>query len=306
MKLPFLRPMLAQQRQEAFDSEEYLFEIKWDGYRCLAYHSDGILLRSRNGKDFTQQFQQIISDLASLPSGYILDGELVILDKRGRPDFSALQHKSRDSRVTYIVFDMLYCDNVNICKLPLIERRKRLHLLFGGQNKLGCLWLAQAIETQGKQYYQLAIHQGLEGIMAKHKHSRYLPGLRSPHWYKIKHRLQIDAVVVGYSPAKQGFKSLYLALYADDGLHYIGNVGTGFSVQERRILLSGFASIRQKFAPWPLSAGIREGVWVKPLFVAIINYLEFTPDLRLRQPSFVGLRSDKHPTECTLDDKVGR
>ena len=302
LELPLLQPMLATNADEPFDSPEFLFELKWDGYRCLAYHDGSVRLASRHNKTLTPRFREIVQDLQGLPGPFIVDGELVVLDSHGKPNFSALQHKTAQSLATYILFDVLYWQSKNLCMLPLVQRQEELRALLGGQDQVGRICCSRAVNDQGREFYQLAGSQGLEGIMAKRKTSLYFPGTRSKDWLKLKHRRQLNAIIVGYLPrSSRGFKSLYLAQHFDGELIYIGNVGTGFSDQDSKILYNGFQQILRDSCPMKeMPSGVLSRVWIEPILVGRIEYLEFTRDRRLRQPSFLGLRSDLSLADCEL------
>jgi len=291
-----IRPMLAVDHPQPFDSPDYLFEIKWDGYRCIAYCDHQIRLVSRGGVDLTAQFPEIAADLVKLPTNCILDGELIMLDQNGKPDFHYLRRKQPHDLSTYVVFDLLSVNQQSQMELPLLERKNRLSSLIGEQD-FSRIVVSQVVDRYGTRLFQAAVAQNLEGIVGKRKDSKYLPGIRSRAWLKIKRRLTIDAVIVGYIEGQQGLKSLILGLYENDNLRYIGNVGTGFSEQEKVILHVGLRRIRGN-CPLKTPPPITHAVWVKPLLVAEISYLEFTPDKKLRQPSFVCLRHDKLPKEC--------
>lgn len=299
--MPFtkiIKPMLAVDHPNAFDSPDYLFEIKWDGYRCLAYCGDDVKLFSRSHRNLNQNFKEIASDLEQISCRCILDGELIMLGEDQKPSFSRLQRKSLGEIATYIVFDILYLNDQYLFEQPLIKRRELLRSLIENSD-LNHVVISRAIEKHGKNFFQAAVNHELEGIVAKEKTSVYLPGKRSSAWLKIKHRPETDAVIVGYLPGRTGFKSLLLGQYGHGRLVFIGAVGTGFSEKEKAVLTAGLAKIVSDCAlvDKPEIANV---VWVKPILVAKVGYLEYTADGRLRQPSFLGLRTDKKAEECVM------
>ncbi|MDI9419755.1 MAG: hypothetical protein GX228_06185 [Firmicutes bacterium] len=296
-----IEPMLAVDHPQPFDSDEHLFEIKWDGYRCIAYCDGEVRLFSRNRKDFTNRFCEIADELRKLPVRCILDGELIAFGSNQLPDFSLLQSRFKGGKEigsSYAVFDLLYLEDRYLFTLPLIERRK---LLIGLVERLlpAQVFTSHAVENQGTNFFQAIAGLNLEGMVAKRKDSHYLPGKRSRAWLKIKHRLETYAVIAGYVPEPFGFKSLVLAQYEDCRLVYVGNVGTGFSEHDKMVLAKGLAGIHGD-CPLDAKPAIPRVAWVKPILVARIAYLEYTADKKLRQASFRGLCPDKRQEECTV------
>lgn len=186
---------------------------------------------------------------------------------------------------------------------PLTLRKQSLNRLINrNPSELTRVGLSRVVERRGISFYQAITDLGLEGMIAKNKFSQYLPGLRSKDWLKIKQRLQLDAVIVGYIPKDFSFSSLVLAQYEQNKLKYIGKVGTGISEIKRKILWEGLNRIK---APCPLSTtpdGLKGVIWVRPLLVAVIDYLEFIDSGLLRQPSFIRLRGDKSPLDCKYEE----
>lgn len=294
-----IKPMMAVNHHEPFDSSDYLFEIKWDGYRCLAYCDDEIRLYSRNCQNITRHFLEIATDLKSIKEHCVLDGELIMLDSAGKPSFSKLQYKKNREYGIFVVFDLLYINKKPLLAQPLVERRRQLAEFFSKNYELTRVIFSHAVENQGVNFFKAITEQELEGMMAKKKNSCYSPGIRSRKWLKIKNRRELDAVIVGYLPGIYGFKSLILAQYDQNTLNYIGSVGTGFSQQENKTLLVGLKRIASIECPLKLiPSELNRAVWVKPILVATVEYFEFTKDGRLRQPSFIRLRDDKLPVEC--------
>jgi len=297
--------MLAKSLPAPFSGSDWLFEIKWDGVRAIATVGGTLSLRSRNDSELAGRFPEL-AELLTLAPGTVLDGEIVVMNK-GRPDMQALLPRLQAGMpgtgsmpVTYIVFDILERDGKDLTGLPLIQRRKELEVAVREGPRVV---LSVPVEGRGEDYYQAAVAQGLEGIMAKRKDSRYEPGLRSGSWLKIKVQQSCDCVIAGYTPGQGGrgvaFGALLLGLYEEGHLVPAGKVGTGFS---DRLL----ADLMERFAPLvtavPQLAGIRGTViWLEPVLVCEVGYQEVTRDRKLRIPRFIRIRTDKPAAACTTD-----
>lgn len=308
--IPLLKPMLAVS-SEPFDSPEYLFEVKWDGYRAMAYlDSGGTVLRSRNLLDISPAFPELSGlhhGVKQLPA--LLDGEVVVFTGE-RPSFGALQARGRltDSLkirqaaartpALYLAFDILYLSGGPVLGEPLKDRKEMLSRAVSGNESLV---VAEFITENGVLFAGAAGDQGLEGIMAKALNSPYLPGKRSQYWKKIRHTSEADLVVCGYRPGKgdRRLGSLLLCGYRGRSPVYCGKVGTGFSRETEEDLVRRLDSLR---SPGPAVEVPRSeavgAVWVIPRLVCSVEYLEKTADGHLRHPSFKGLRFDKGPGEC--------
>ncbi|MGB7789008.1 non-homologous end-joining DNA ligase [Methanoregula sp.] len=298
-------PMLAKSAPAPFSGSDWLFEIKWDGVRAIAAVDDTLSLRSRNDTELAGRFPEL-AELLRLAPGTVLDGEIVVMNG-GKPDMQALLPRLQAGMpgtgtvpVTYIVFDILERDGKDLTGLPLTERREQLE---AAVREGPHVVLSVPIREQGEDYYRAAVAQGLEGIMAKRKDSRYEPGLRSGSWLKIKAQQSCDCVIAGYTPGQGGrgpaFGALLLGLYELGHLVPAGKVGTGFS---DRLL----ADLMERFAPLvtavPQLAGIRGTViWLEPVLVCEVAYQEVTRDRKLRIPRFLRLRTDKPAAACTTD-----
>ncbi len=279
----FVEPMLATPG-EPFDSPDFLFEIKWDGYRAIVRRdATGCRLWSRNRNDLTDQFPELLSSAASLPVGSILDGEIVIL-RDGVPDFGALQRRRRAGKqggAILVLFDLLYFDGRSIMDQPLVERRQQLEQLVRSLPTTR-LQFSDGIAGAGLEFYRQAGLRGLEGITAKRLDSRYLPGRRTDAWFKIKHRRQIECAVVGYLAAEGGaVRSLAVAADRGDGLVYVGQVGSGLGQGDLRRLRSVLSARRIPKAIVPCPPDV---LGVSPGIYCVVSYLEFTDDGMLRAP----------------------
>jgi bifunctional non-homologous end joining protein LigD len=305
------KPMLARLAHQPFSSEAWIFEIKWDGFRAIAYVNQELSLRSRNGKELKYNFPEL-EELRQLTGNVVLDGEIVVM-KEGKPDFQALLERgqavspveievqAKRSPVVYVVFDILEKDGVSLVDLPLTERKKILANSVGeGKHVL----LSDFVEEKGEAYYRIALEKGLEGVMAKKKDSVYELGVRSGSWLKIKKLRSCDCVIFGYTQGSgarsETFGALLLGLYDDAKPVYVGKVGTGFSQAVLETLLERFKQLKTGKAPFNVDIP-DEVMWLKPELVCEVGYQVVTRDVRLRMPRFLGLREDKLPSECTLD-----
>ena len=308
------RPMLAKVAAKAFSDKGWIFEIKWDGYRAIAYVNDAVSLRSRNNNELKYNFPEL-EELMKLTRNVVLDGEIVAM-KEGKADFQALQQRgkavypaeisvqAKKSPVLYVVFDILEKEGTSAVNLPLMERKK----ILGQSVKDGPhVILADFVEEKGQDYYEAALKKGIEGIMAKRKDSIYEPGVRSDSWLKIKKLRSCDCVIFGYTRGTgargKTFGALILGLYDKGKPVYVGKVGTGFSQETLKTLVEVFKGLTVNEAP--LTSDLHEEItWLKPELVCDVFYQSVTTDRRLRMPRFAGLRDDKLPQECTIDQMV--
>ena len=302
-----LAPMLASSVGQPFDSANHLFEIKWDGIRCLALINPAgkLTLQSRNFNDITDKFPELHALPKNCHTGTIFDGELVVLDSQFKPDFSLIQRRiransphtiisySRQFPITYMVFDLLYRNNQELFHLPLSQRKE---LLLASLEEKQPWVISRSVESLGKAYATIVFGQGFEGVMAKDKGSPYLPGKRSEFWLKIKNRQQLVATIIGFTAAARATRidALVLAKESPDGrLTYIGRAGTGFGHQEATKLLQLLVNNLRATPAVAVPAAEAETWWVKPVFKCRIEYLEFTKDGLLRHPTYRGLVQDE-------------
>jgi bifunctional non-homologous end joining protein LigD len=306
------RPMLATLEKSVPRGGDWEFEIKWDGYRIVTRLLRGEPeLRSRKDQDYTERFANVARELprALRTSDCVLDGEICALDENGRPSFSAMQQGKGGTPIVYFVFDLLELEGDSLLDLPLVERRKRLEKLLDKRNKT-----VRFSETfdDGVALLEAAESQGLEGIMAKRRDSRYLEGRRSREWLKIKGHGRQEFVIAGYTRG-QGRRagslgSLILTAYRGDELVYVGNCGTGFTDDEIDRLLGKLRKLDRSeppFAQVPKMPKVRKRdiTWVEPKLVCEVEYVEWTHDGRLRAPSYQGLREDKDPRDVRIEDE---
>ena len=306
------KPMLAQQAEKPFTSENWIFEVKWDGIRAISYVSEQLSIRSRNNVELKHNFPEL-EELKNLTGNAVVDGEIVVMKKR-KADFQALSERSKTtspgtitylsqtSPATYILFDILEKDGKPLLQLPLVERKKLLGEYVKEGNRV---ILSAHIEAQGEIYYRAALAKGMEGIMAKKKDSPYEPGVRSSNWLKIKPVLTCDCTIFGYTigkgARKQTFGALVLGMYDKTARVYVGKVGTGFTQKDIESMLKTFQPLRVEQKSLEGVDAHEETVWLKPQAVCQIAYQNVTKDGRLRMPRFLGIRNDKTPSECTLD-----
>jgi bifunctional non-homologous end joining protein LigD len=320
-----VKPMLAGHADTPFDNKDWLFEVKWDGVRAILLRNKakGITeIQSRNGKNITHRYPEITKAIDSVVKNnesIVLDGEIVVLNKEGIPDFQMHQKRmnvesqrdieflSNDIPATYFVFDILYIDGRNVEDLQLSDRRKILNSLIAEGSKR--MRISEYIEQEGKALFKSVIERRLEGIVAKHKHSRYHEGIRSSAWLKIKGILTQDCVVIGYTKGEGNrqdyFGSLILAAYDYKGkLHFIGHSGSGFGFDQLKQTLTVMQRLRTDnnfcpvdFVPYTNS----KPTWLRPELVAEVKFSGWTQDMIMRAPIFLRFRYDKQSTECLIE-----
>jgi bifunctional non-homologous end joining protein LigD len=296
------KPMLATLARDVPAGKDWLYEVKWDGYRAIcALRGGEATLTSRNGNDLTERFQSAAKALErSLKTpDCVLDGEVCAVDEDGRATFSAMQQGKPGTTYIYVAFDVLEVEGEPLIDLPLTERQQRLAKLVDRRNRTVQL---SAVFDDGPALYEAARQQQFEGIMAKKRDSRYQPGRRTAEWLKIKTHGRQEFVIAGYTRG-QGrrsgrFGSLILGYFKDGDFAYAGNVGTGFTDAEIDKLLAKLKPLERKQPPFdevPRMPKVRRDaiVWVEPKLVAEVEFAEWTHDGRLRAPSYQGLREDK-------------
>ncbi|HKE15781.1 MAG TPA: DNA ligase D [Kofleriaceae bacterium] len=310
-----LRLMLCETREQAFSGKGWLFELKHDGFRLLGGKAEGgrPFLRYRGGRDATQVYPEIDLALRSLPvDSILLDGEVVVCDATGRPDFGRLQGRAMLTRprdiaraapgdpATYMVFDLLAVDGLDARELPLGERKRLLRLLLPGA---GVLRYVDHIEERGEDFYAGVLSLGLEGMVGKRADSPYRPG-RQPTWVKVRSTLEDDFAVVGYTPpsgaGRVGFGGLHLAARVRAGWVYAGKVGGGFAEAELVSVHEALEASPRARYDFVVPTGAAGSVWVEPRLVVTVRYKEWPEGRLLRQPTFIALRDDKRPEECAV------
>jgi DNA ligase D-like protein (predicted ligase)/DNA ligase D-like protein (predicted 3'-phosphoesterase) len=308
----YYKPMLAQHAEKPFNYEDWIFEVKWDGIRAISYVDGGLGIKSRNDKELKPNFPEL-EELKKLTENTVIDGEIIVI-KAGKADFQALAERSkttsaenikylsRESPVNYVAFDILEKDGNSLLQLPLKERKR---LLKEYVREGSYVVLSAFVETDGEAYYKAALAKSMEGIMAKKKDSQYEPGARSANWLKIKPILACDCVIFGYTIGKGTrrltFGALILGLFGEKEPIYVGKVGTGFDQENLGLILKMFEPLQVKDKTLEGVDAPEEIVWLKPETVCEVAYQNVTREGRLRMPRFLGIRNDKLPSECTLD-----
>lgn len=301
-----IKPMLIADEKDAFDSPDYLYELKLDGERCIAYldAAFGTELRNKRNVKMLSKVPELADLHTHIKSRCILDGELAVI-KDGRPDFSEIQRRSlmsnplkielaaKQSPACFTAFDILYYLDHPVTDLPLTERKKLLQSVIDHESSRFAV--SRFIERQGIAFYQLAAAQDLEGIVAKRKDSLYHTDKRTKDWIKCKNLKDDDFVVCGYIPKENNMTSIVIGQYDNQKLVYKGHVTLGVGGDS-------FKKIKElpkrSDPPFPVPTGNENAAWIDPLLVCTVKYMEKTSTGGLRQPVFKGLREDKNPEDC--------
>jgi bifunctional non-homologous end joining protein LigD len=312
-------PMLATLVNKPPDETGWVYEVKWDGYRAIAYLNEGTVdIRSRNNKNFNEKFYPIYNELQSLGKNAILDGEIIVMNNKGFPDFEALQNwrSEADGELMYYVFDVLWLEGVDLMDAPLAERKQLLPFVIPGN---GNIRISENFDIDAAEFFSLADKLGLEGILAKKADSKYAPNVRSREWLKVKTEKHQEVIIGGYTRNEntpKPFSALLLGVYENGELISVGPVGTGFTVKMQEDILQRLKPLETKkcpfnvvpdynkpsrFRPNPVPATV---TWVKPEVVAEISYREKTADGSLRHPSFRGIREDKKAKDVIFEQPM--
>lgn len=301
-----VRPMLIGAEGEAFDSPDYLYELKLDGERCIAYlaPTSGTELRNKRNLKLLPKVPELSGIHRQATCRCILDGELAVI-RDGKPDFYEIQRRSLMSTplkielaakkypACFTAFDILYYEDHPVTDLPLSERKALLQKAVIEESARFAV--SRVVENNGVAFFRLAKARELEGIVAKRKDSRYYFDKRTKDWIKCKNLKDADYVVCGYLPKENGRISLVLGQYAGETLTYKGHVTLG-------VCGGSFRRIRElprlDTSPFAAPAGNERAVWVAPVLCCTVKYMEKTESGHLRQPVFKGLREDKLPEEC--------
>jgi bifunctional non-homologous end joining protein LigD len=312
---PFIEPQIATLVKEPPSGDEWLHELKFDGYRMLCRIDRGrVSFWSRNGKEWTEKFKNVVEAVKSLKiSSAIVDGEIVIVDAQGRSSFQKLQramNKATTTGFAYEVFDLIYLDGFSLTNTPLVNRKELLKQVVGS-NSNGVIRYSEHIQGSGDEFFKHSCEYGIEGIVSKLANSHY-ESTRNRNWLKIKCAKQQEFVIAGYTPSSKGlpgFGSLVLGVYDKGKLVYAGRVGTGFTFKVRTDLkkhLDKFVRATSPLTALPKDPGLRETKWTEPKMIAEVAFTEWTSDGSIRHPSFQGLREDKNPKEVVREEPSGR
>jgi bifunctional non-homologous end joining protein LigD len=300
-----IKPMLAVLTDEIFDDPEWIYEIKYDGYRAIAEIEKGkVELYSRNLNSFNEKFYPVVQSLEQLNYDMILDGEIVLMDDRGRSRFQLIQNYQRtgEGSLYYFVFDLLYYDGYDLRELPLLKRKE---LLRKALPDIPNIRFSDHIPEQGKSFYEAAKSNDLEGIIAKKAVSIYHTGKRSGEWLKMKIHNQQEAVICGFTAPKgsrSNFGALILGVFENNKLVYIGHTGGGFNEEALRSIKKKLDPLIIKESPFKKRIKTNTKVtWVKPVLVCEVTFSEWTDEGLMRHPVFLGLREDKLPAEVKME-----
>lgn len=304
-----ITPMLATLVDKPFDDKDWVYEVKWDGYRALAFINKGkASLVSRNNKSFDEKFYPVREALLKWKINAVVDGEILVLNDKGVSNFGKLQNwrSEADGELVYYIFDLLWYNGKSLVELPLRERQAILKEVLPVDDDR--TRLSQVFESNGIEFFKAAEQMGLEGIMAKKASGMYFPNLRTKEWLKIKINKRQEVVIAGYTKNEdtgKQFSSLLLGVYDGGSLQYVGKVGTGFSEKDQQEMMKQFKPLitdkssfeiipdvnaPSRFRPNPPKA---KATWLKPQLVCEVAYAEITTDGVFRHPSFQGMRIDK-------------
>lgn len=297
-----VKPMLIAEMQEPFDSPDFLYELKLDGERCIAYlDKDSTVLQNKRNLILNVRYPELSEIHKAAKVRCILDGELAVI-KNGKPDFSEIQHRSLMSNkfkielagnkypASFTAFDILYYEDKLVTGLPLLERKKLLKKAVKENERIA---VSRYIEKEGIPFYHLAAEQDLEGIVAKRKDSKYYMGKRTKEWIKFKNLKDDDFIVLGFIP-NDITASIVLGQYRDSTIVYKGHVTLGVSREDFSII----SRIPKIDNPFPIILGSEDTQWILPQLVCTVKYMEKTSNGGLRQPVYKGLREDKDPEQC--------
>lgn len=300
-----IRPMLCTLIKEPFDDPQFLYEVKLDGFRIIAYVQKGeVILSSRSGLDYSERYSPVVKALSVLNCDVILDGELVALNDEGKPDFDALQKNNGKNRLVFYTFDILWYKGYNLMDLPLTERKKILS---------GVIDFNEVIKysddfDEGVQLFELMKKQEMEGIIAKRKNSKYEPGKRGKDWLKVPTEKRQEFVIGGWTESDSAapFASLLFGYYEDGKLIYQGHAGGGYKGREKEQIIKKLEPIEIKKSPFSNKVDTDRKVhFVKPELVANIKFATYTSSGKIRKPAiFLGFREDKKPGQVVEEKPV--
>ncbi|MCL5022563.1 MAG: non-homologous end-joining DNA ligase [Nitrospirae bacterium] len=303
-----IKPMLATLGKGPFDHPEWIFEVKWDGYRAIAEIRDGdVSLYSRNLISLKPKFFPIVEALQKFRFEAVLDGEIVVVDDRGRPDFQMLQHyqKSGSGHLLYYVFDLPYFQGRDLTNLPLLRRKELLEKILPPSSRIK---FSDHVSKEGVLFFNVVKENGLEGIIAKHSRSAYRVGRRSRQWLKVKTELTQEGVIAGFTEPRGGrryFGSLVLGVFEGGELVCIGHSGGGFTTETLKEVREKMDPLIQKKCPFKIEPKTNAPVtWLKPKLVCEVIFHGWTDEGLMRQPVFLRLREDKAAREVAREKPV--
>ena len=298
-------PMLIRDEVPPFDDKEYIYELKWDGCRCLAYlDKNSTELKNKRNLRIDPIFPELSQLHMQAKKKCILDGELIVLINE-KPDFEALQRRTIMSNTvkiklsadehpaSFIAYDILYYDNKSVMDLSVIERKKLLDKCLKENERVA---ISRYVEENGKALFDFTTEQGLEGIVAKKKSSLYYPGKRTKDWVKIKNMIDDDFVICGYAGQENNMVSVILGQYYKDNLVYKGSVAFGVRGENYKKIKAVKKKNTPPFDKWTEGDNIQ---WIEPVLVCTVKFMNYTKSGAMRQPVLKGIREDKEPKECS-------
>ncbi|MGD9555870.1 MAG: DNA ligase D [Mangrovibacterium sp.] len=303
----FVEPMLASLTDQAFTKDDWIYELKLDGYRILAgREKKKAVIYSRRGNDYSGKYRLIADEVASINARFLIDGEVCYIDSGQKADFQKLQHnQDEQEKLHYYVFDILWLNGHDLKSLPLLERKKLLQVLLA--HPPPHIHYLEHREKEGEAFFHEIEEKGLEGIIAKKADGRYNPGERTKEWLKVKTGLRQEMVICGYTTsdkAGRAFKSLLCAVDENRSFMYTGKVGTGFSEKLMKEIFGKIKPLEVKKPPVKNPPRERNIHWVKPEVICEVKFTEWTQDRVMRHPRFIGLRSDKDASQVRVEEPV--
>jgi len=298
-------PMLATLVDEPFDHPDWIYEIKWDGYRAVAYcNGNNVELISRNKKPFTEKYAPVADALSELGLTAVFDGEIVAVDEKGLANFQLLQNvQNTVAKLQFFIFDIIWLEGYDVTALPLIERKRILNEILPDGHEV--IKFSDHVTGEGNNFFKVALSQGLEGIMAKKSNSSYRIDQRSEDWVKIKVNLRQEVIITGYTQprnTRQFFGSLLLGVYHEGELKYIVHTGSGFNKKSLEAIYNKLQPLVTDTCPFEkCPKGNMPVTWVKPKLVCEIKFTEWTKDWMARHPIFMGLRADKKAADVIIE-----
>ncbi|MDQ6904295.1 MAG: DNA ligase D, partial [Bacteroidota bacterium] len=314
-----VKPMLATLVDKPFDEQGWIYEVKWDGYRALAYVANGTVeMKSRNNKSFDEKFYSIHDILKHWKINAVVDGEIIVANDKGISNFGNLQswRSEADGELIFYLFDILWLEGYNLTQLPLTRRKEILQEIFPSINNLR---LSESFDAGATEFFEVAKKINLEGIIAKKSDSKYFPGERSKEWLKIKTGKRQEVVIGGYTNnegSNKLFSSLLVGVYTNGKLEYTGKIGTGFSQKLQKEMMEQFKPLIMQECPFTFIPDINKpsrfrpnppaakATWLKPELICEVSYAEMTSDGVMRHPSFEGMREDKSSKEVVQEKEL--
>jgi bifunctional non-homologous end joining protein LigD len=308
--------MLATLVDKPFDEEGWMYEIKWDGYRAIAYLNKGAVeIQSRNTKSFNEKFYPVYNALRRWKINAVLDGEIIVADDKGISSFGDLQNwrSEADGKLMYYLFDVLWLDGEDLTQLPLVKRREILKSIAPSIDNIR---ISESFNTGAAEFFDVAKKLELEGIIAKKEDSKYYPGQRSKEWLKIKTGKRQEVIIGGYTHNENSsklFSSLLAGVFESGKLRYTGKIGTGFSYKLQKEMMQQFKPLIIKQSPFTSVPDVNKpsrfrpnppkaiATWLKPKLICEVSYAEMTADGVMRHPSFEGMREDKNAKEVVKE-----